>query len=57
MLDARQLPEWLLTLGYELRKNLTRETKRNYLPAEEMGSHVPGGWMNIALAHSLPRED
>jgi methyltransferase (TIGR00027 family) len=56
LLDASLLAEWLRTLGYELRENLTRETKRNYLPPEEMGSHVPGGWMNIALAHSLARE-
>ena len=56
LLDASQLPEWLRTLGYELRKNLTRETKRDYLSPEEMGSYVPDGWMNIALAHSLPRD-
>lgn len=54
LLDANQLSEWLRALGYELRKNLTRETKRAYLPAEEMGSYVPGGWMNIALAQSPP---
>jgi len=56
LLDASHLSEWLRTLGYELRKNLPRETKRGYLPPEEMGSYVPGGWMNIALAHSLARE-
>lgn len=56
LLDTSQLPDWLHTLGYELRENLTRETKRNYLPPEEMGSYVPKGWMNIALAYSPPRE-
>ena len=56
LLDASQLPEWLRTLGYEQRENLTQETKRNYLPTAEMGSYVPDGWMNIALAQSLARE-
>ncbi|MES1992069.1 MAG: class I SAM-dependent methyltransferase [Pseudomonadota bacterium] len=56
LLDASQLSDWLHTLGYDLRESLTQETKRDYLPPEEMGSYVPSGWMNIALAHSLPRE-
>jgi len=56
LLDASQLPEWLRTLGYEQRENLTQETKRNYLPTAEMGSYVPDGWMNIALAQSPARE-
>lgn len=55
LLDASLLPEWLRTLGYELRENLTGETKRDYLPPDEMGGYVPGGWMNIALGHSSPR--
>lgn len=55
LLDASLLPEWLRTLGYELRENLTGETKRDYLPPDEMGGYVPGGWMNIALSHSPPR--
>lgn len=56
-LDLDDLPQWFQTLGYELRINLTRKSKRNYLPAEEMNGYVPGGGMSIALVRSLPPRD
>lgn len=54
-LDAKTLPAWFESLGYELKQNLSSKQLRDYLPPKEMGPFVPRGLVYLALAYSPPR--